>query len=89
MNIRDILDKKLHNNDIHIIDMILSYLDKCYMCERMDNCKKYVIRKTIPLCLPLCYECMVEMMLDDPNGRSGVVPEDEYYTRWLKYYVKN
>ena len=36
MNIvRDLLDKKLHNNDIHIIDNIMGFLtDKCSNCDQ-------------------------------------------------------
>lgn len=38
-----ILDKKLINNDVHIIGMILSYLDKCAICKDYGNIRPYVI----------------------------------------------
>ena len=80
--IRDILNDKLHGNDIFLIEEILSYLDKCFNCEKMDICKDYVIMSDDDICIPLCYNCMVELMTSHISGRSGVVPKEEYFTRW-------
>jgi len=38
--IEDILDKKLFNNDKHLIKEILSYLSLCYRCGKYANMSK-------------------------------------------------
>ena len=90
--IRNILDEKLENNDINIVDIILSYLIKCDECDKYDDCKYYLIREChhyniYNSCLrcddswrkkKLCYTCMVKIMLNHNAGKNGVFANKEF-----------
>lgn len=42
--IKKILGEKLVNNDVNIVNIILSYLDKCSQCKKFDILTTYYIR---------------------------------------------
>lgn len=94
--IRKILDEKLENNDIHLIDEILSYLMVCSCCKRYDvvrvhyvsHCKHFNSKKNS--CLrcsndwkihKLCYPCMKTIMLSHNSGKRGVLTCGEFLDR--------
>ena len=59
--IRKILDEKLHNNDINIIDMIMDYTyDRCFICWRYspDTMKSYCDKQSYPqIYMLICCHC--------------------------------
>lgn len=44
-NIYNILDEKLVGNDINLICKILSFLDKCNICEKLDTNEAIIVHK--------------------------------------------
>ena len=85
--VREILDKKLYNNDIHIIDEILSFLDTCDICGKLDKCDRYVVTCDIKFIniYDMCHPCMVNKMINHISGRRGVIPIDEWWNHEYNY----
>ena len=58
---REILDEKLHNNDINIVDIIMDYTyDRCFICYRFDaqTMKAYCDEKAYrQLYMIICNPC--------------------------------
>ena len=81
-------------NDPELAKIILSYLHPCMICKNhcinvknyyVEDCANYIKFYKDWRVIYMCYDCMVDVMLNHPHGKNGVLTYEEHQKEIYRY----